>query len=191
MIRNLLILVRLDERKIDEGNNNMKNIKEILHTKRTKTEEHIKQLQQEGREGIRYTAKMPDIPFLVLGLVCDVGWMIHLAAGIIYFCSNGFHYVLDWTALLPMAAVLFGVVNTSRLNRMHEKEIATKLQKDLSFGLTIYAGLAACIVGIVQIMAYTSIPPTLRWMIAGGFINFVSGLPIYLSFRKGIVYGVQ
>lgn len=25
----------------------------------------------------------------------------------------------------------------------------------------------------------------------GGFLNFVTGLPIYLSFKKGIIYGVQ
>ena len=25
----------------------------------------------------------------------------------------------------------------------------------------------------------------------GGFLNFVAGLPIYLSFKKGIFYGVQ
>lgn len=28
---------------------------------------------------------MPDIPFLMLGLISDIGWMIHLIAGVIYF----------------------------------------------------------------------------------------------------------
>lgn len=42
----------------------MKNAKEILHAKRVVTEKHIKQLQKEGREGIRYTAMIPDVPFL-------------------------------------------------------------------------------------------------------------------------------
>ncbi|MDY3256711.1 MAG: hypothetical protein SOX14_00080 [Ruminococcus callidus] len=51
----------------------MSKIKEVLHEKRKITEEHIKQLQQEGKQGIRYTAMMPDITFLVLGLLSDVG----------------------------------------------------------------------------------------------------------------------
>ncbi len=69
-------------------------IKDILHEKRKTTETHIKQLQQEGKQSVRYTAMMPDIPFLVFGLLSDIGWIIHLAAGITYFCRNGFHYVL-------------------------------------------------------------------------------------------------
>ena len=35
----------------------------ILHEKRKTTEDHIKQLQKEGKQGDRYTAMMPDIPF--------------------------------------------------------------------------------------------------------------------------------
>jgi hypothetical protein len=31
----------------------------------------------------------------------------------------------------------------------------------------------------------------LVWLIVGGVLNFVAGLPIYLSFKKGIFYGVQ
>lgn len=169
----------------------MKDIKEILHTKRAATEEHIKQLEQEGREGLRYTAMMPDVPFLVLGLICDIGWLIHLIAGIIYFSHNGLHYVLDWMALITMAAVVLGVACTIYMNKIHEKEIATRLQKNLSFGLTVYAGLAGGIIGIMQIAVYTGIPSSIIWMTAGGFINFITGLPIYLSFKKGIIYGVQ
>ena len=64
----------------------MNPIKEILHEKRKATETHIEQLQREGKQGVRYTAMMPDIPFLVLGLLSDTGWIIHLVAGVIYFC---------------------------------------------------------------------------------------------------------
>ena len=38
----------------------MSTIKEVLHEKRKTTEDHIKQLQHEGKQGIRYTAMMPD-----------------------------------------------------------------------------------------------------------------------------------
>lgn len=54
----------------------MSTMKEILHKKREVTEKHIKQLQQAGKQDVRYTAMMPDIPFLVLGLFSDVGWGI-------------------------------------------------------------------------------------------------------------------
>ena len=73
---------------------------------------------------------------------------------------------------------------------VNEKEIATKRQKDLSFGMTAYAGLAGTIVGIWQI-ATGGVHSPLVWIVIGGALNFVSGLPIYLSFKKGIVYGVQ
>ena len=37
----------------------MSNIKDTLHAKREITEKHIQQLQQEGKQGVRYTAMMP------------------------------------------------------------------------------------------------------------------------------------
>ena len=169
----------------------MSSIKDVLHEKRKTTEDHIRQLQQEGKQGVRYTAMMPDIPFMVFGLLSDIGWIVHLIAGILYFCRNGFHHVLDYAALVVLAAVIFGVSYISYLNRIHEKEIATKLQKNLGFGVTAYSGLAGAVIGIFQIMAYSSVPSELVWVIIGGFLNFAAGLPIYLSFKKGIFYGVK
>lgn len=169
----------------------MSTIKETLHEKRKTTEDHIRQLQREGKQGVRYTAMMPDIPFLVLGLLSDIGWLIHLTAGILYLCRNGFHHVPDCLALIALAAVLFGVGYIIYLNRIHEKEIATKRQKDLGFGMTVYSGLAGAVIGILQIVLYAGTAPELVWVVIGGFLNFASGLPIYLSFKKGIFYGVK
>lgn len=39
----------------------MRKIKDILHEKKKTTEDHIRQLQREGTQGVRYTAMMPDI----------------------------------------------------------------------------------------------------------------------------------
>lgn len=169
----------------------MRTIKEVLHEKRKATEDHIKDLQRQGKQGIRYTAMMPDIPFLILGLISDVGWLTHLIAGIIYFCGNGFRYVLDYAAFLALAGILFGVVYLIYLNKIHEKEIATKLQKNLSFGVTVYSGLAGAVIGILQFMLYAGDSLELVWVVIGGFLNFVSGMPIYLSFKKGIFYVVK
>lgn len=168
----------------------MSTIKETLHEKRKTTEDHIRQLQQEGREGVRYTATMPDIPFMVLGLLSDIGWLIHLVAGIIYFCRNGFRNAADYLALIALAAVVFGVGYIIYLNKIHEKEISTKLQKDLGFGMTVYSGLAGAVIGIIQIVI-VGVSAELVWIVVGGFLNFASGLPIYLSFKKGIFYGVK
>lgn len=38
----------------------MRVIKKVLHEKRKTTEAHIQQLQHKGKQGIRYTAMMPD-----------------------------------------------------------------------------------------------------------------------------------
>ncbi len=168
----------------------MRTIKETLHEKRKATEDHIRVLQRQGKQGVRYTAMMPDIPFLILGLISDIGWIIHLTAGIIYFRENGFHHVLDYAALLALAGILFGVAYLIYLNKIREKEIATKLQKNLSFGMTVYSGLAGAVVGMVQIAA-TGVSSVLVWLTVGGVLNFAAGLPIYLSFKKGIFYGVQ
>ena len=169
----------------------MSKIKETLHEKRKTTEDHIKQLQQEGKEDVRYTVMMPDIPFMVLGLLSDIGWIIHLIAGIMYFCRYSFRHVSDYIALIALAGVVFGVGYIIYLNKIHEKEIATKRQKDLSFGMTVYAGLAGAVIGIFQIVMYAGVSPELVWIVIGGFLNFVFGLPIYLSFKKGIFYGVK
>ncbi len=168
----------------------MSKIKEILHKKRETTENHIKQLQSEGKQGVRYTATMPDIPFMALGLLSDVGWIMHLIAGIIYFCKNGFRHALDYACLVAMVAVVFGVAYIVYLNKIHEKEIATRLQKNLSFGLTAFSGLAGAVVGILQIVML-GVSAQLVWVIIGGFLNFAFCLPIYLSFKKGIFYGVK
>ena len=167
----------------------MSTIKEALHEKRKLTEDHIRQLEREGKQGVRYTAMMPDVPFLVLGLLSDVGWLTHLVAGAVYFCRNGIHHTADYLALLALAAVLFGAAYLVYLNKIHEKEIATVRQKNLSFGVTAFAGLAGAVIGVVQIVtAGTS--PELTCLIPGGILNFATALPIYLSFKKGIVYGV-
>ncbi len=41
----------------------MRVIKKVLHEKRKTTETHIQQLQQAGKQGVRYTAMMPDARF--------------------------------------------------------------------------------------------------------------------------------
>lgn len=133
---------------------------------------------------------MPDIQFMAFGLISDIGWIIHLIAGIIYFCKNGFYHVSDYAALAALAAVVFGVAYIIYLNKIHEKEIATKLQKDLSFGMTVYAGLAGAVIGIIQIVV-SGVSSELVWIVIGGALNFASCLPIYLSFKKGIFYGVK
>lgn len=168
----------------------MRTIKDTLHEKRSVTEAHIRQLQREQRQGVRYTAMMPDVPFLILGLLSDIGWLTQLTAGIVYSFRNSFHYVLDYIALFPLAGVLCGISYLVFLNKIHEKEIATGRQKNLSFGVTAYSGLAGAIIGILQII-YTGASPDLAWIVIGGFLNFAAGLPIYLSFKKGIIYGVK
>lgn len=169
----------------------MSAIKDALHEKRKATEEHIKQLRQDGEQQVRYTAMMPDVPFMVLGLSCDIGWIMHLTAGTIYLCRNGFCHVLDYMAFLALAAVVAGVACIVYLGKIHEKEIATRRQKNFSFGLLAYSGLAGAVIGILQSVACTSASSELVWIVAGGFLNFASALPIFLSFKKGIYYGVK
>lgn len=169
----------------------MSAIKDALHEKRKATEEHIKQLRQDGEQQVRYTAMMPDVPFMVLGLSCDIGWIMHLTAGTIYLCRNGFCHVLDYMAFLALTAVVAGVACIVYLGKIHEKEIATRRQKNFSFGLLAYSGLAGAVVGILQSVACTSASSELVWIVTGGFLNFASALPIFLSFKKGIYYGVK
>ena len=153
------------------------NIRETLHTKRLKSERHIRALEQAGKAGKRYTATMPDMPFLVLALSCDIGWMTHLVAGVVRLAS-GFHPLL----FLTMLGVVGGVGMTVYLDAIQEKVFARGFQKDLSFGLTVFSGLAGGIIGVLL---------EDRRIAVGGFLNFTAGLPLYLSFKPGIRYGIR
>ena len=133
---------------------------------------------------------MPSITFLVLGTINDVGWLMSMIASVIYFYENGFRSILDWAVLADWVCVMFGVFYLIHLNIIHEKEIATRLQKNYGHGMVVYAGLVGGIIGIAQILIYGA-STELILMVAGGFLNFATGIPIYLSFRKGIFYGVE
>lgn len=61
----------------------------------------------------------------------------------------------------------------------------------MSFGLTIFGGLAGGLAGILQLILYQKTLPAIIWMVIGGLLNFITGLPIFLSFKKGIIYGIQ
>lgn len=149
----------------------------MLHAKRLKSERHIRALEQAGKAGKRYTAIMPDMPFLILALLCDLGWMTQLVAGVVRLTSS-FHLPL----LLTMLGITVGVGMTVYLDIIQEKVFARGFQKDMSFGLTVFSGLAGGIVGILL---------EDRWIAVGGFLNFIAGLPLYLSFRPGIRYGIR
>ena len=58
-------------------------------------------------------------------------------------------------------------------------------------GLTIYSGLAGAIIGIFQIVIYAGVSPELVWIVIGGILNFISGLPIYLSFNRNFKWACQ
>lgn len=169
-----------------------------LHSKRACTEEKIRRLEQEGKAGVRYTATISDISFLIVGLICDVGWLMHMIAGILYFVRNGFHIgnrvmcFLDALDVAALAVVAFGVIMIVYMDKIHEKEIATRLQKNLSFGATIFGGLAAAVIGMIQLIVVQRFGgdemPYLIWITVGGLLNFAFGLPIFASFQKGIRY---
>ena len=57
--------------------------------------------------------------------------------------------------------------------------------------MTVYSGAAGAVIGIFQIVMYAGVSADLVWIVIGGFLNFAAGLPIYLSFKKGIFYGVK
>lgn len=173
-------------------------IKAKLRAKRALAENKIRQLEKEGKAGERYTALIPDMKFLIVGLLCDAGWIIHIVSEINYLKKYAFHSdsrlmtAFDIMSLAALAAVAFGVAAIVRLSIIHEKEIATRLQKNLSFGLTVYGGLAAGLIGIFQLITTFSSGTGgidfLAGVIIGGFMNFAFGLPIFLSFKKGIFY---
>lgn len=176
----------------------MDKLKKQLREKRARDENKIRRLEQEGRAGVRYTAMLPDIPFLIVGLLCDVGWIVHMIFEITYLIKYGFHVgsaplmALDILSLIALAAVVFGVCGVIYLNLIHEKTIATRTQKNLSFGATVCGGLAAGVLGIVQLIALCLTDMggagLIVEVIAGGLLNFGFGLPIFASFKKGIIY---
>lgn len=173
-------------------------LKKKLHSKRALTEKKVRQLEEAGQAGERYTATISDINFMIVGLLCDVGWIIHIISEIKYLFEYGIHtgnvplMIFDILLLTASAAVVFGIAETIYLNIIHEKEIATRMQKNMSFGMTVFGGLAAGIIGIVQLFLMSESnygeASFIIVIIVGGFVNFIFGLPIFLSFKKGIIY---
>ena len=69
-----------------------------------------------------------------------------------------------------------------RLHHLSEQDTRKrdrhKAAKNLSFGLTVYAGLAGAVIGIWQMALYAGASPALVWLVIGGSLNFASGLPV-------------
>lgn len=152
-------------------------VSDKLHAKREATEKHIKDLESEGKSGQRYTIHMPDLPFMILGLVCDIGWLTQLISGIRILASG-----INALIIIDILMIAVGIIMTVYLGKIDEKEIALRCQKDLSFGLTALAGVIGIIAGICCGSAV---------FLAGAVLNTAGALPIYLSFKKGITYGIK
>lgn len=154
-----------------------RSISEALHARRQAAEDHIRTLKAEGKAGDRYSSHMPDIWWLALGLLSDAGWLTQVVAGAGILMTDPNPLVT-----LDLCLIAIGVAFTAHLNRVHEKEIALRHQKNLSFGLVSLAGIVGIAAGL------TSGSPL---MCVGGLLNTAGCLPILLSFRKGIEYGVR
>lgn len=150
---------------------------ERLHAKRAATEDHIRELETAGTAGRRYTATMPDVPFMALGIVSDVGWLLQLALGT-RILAVGPNVAVG----TDLCLVIAGIGVTCWLGIRHEKEIALRWQKDLSFGLVALGGLMGVAIGVASGQAGFA---------AAGALNAAGSLPIYLSFRQGITYGIR
>ena len=61
-------------------------VKEILHKKRKATENISGSSSGKESRG-RYTAMMQDHLFLILGILSDIGWRIHLTAKFLYWSA--------------------------------------------------------------------------------------------------------
>lgn len=81
-----------------------------------------------------------------------------------------------------MVVLVIGIAFTIYLEKIHEKEIALRYQRNMSFGLIVIGGIFGIIIGAKAGCIVFAV---------GAFINVLGGLPIYLSFRKGILYGVK
>ncbi|MCM1167610.1 MAG: hypothetical protein NC299_13305 [Lachnospiraceae bacterium] len=166
----------------------MRNLNDIFREKRAAADEHIRRLEREGRAGVRYTITLPNISFFILAIISDIGWILQLIFGIIFLCKNGFHGVLNYAILIDLICVIFGAVYISYLNKIREKGISTRLQKNLGFGTLMFAGLAGGINGIFGGVFYGASTEIVLTTV-GGFVNFAACFPIFISFKKGIIYG--
>ena len=141
-------------------------INDRLHTKRKRTEDHIRELETFEKAGKRYTITMP-----------DKWWIIQLISGIVYTIHQ-----LNYLLVADMVVLVIGIAFTIYLEKIHEKEIALRYQRNMSFGLIVIGGIFGIIIGAKAGCIVFAV---------GAFINVLGGLPIYLSFRKGILYGVK
>ncbi len=169
----------------------MKRIEQKLIAMRLATDNHIRELESKGKAGLRYTAMMPNIPFFVLAILCDIAWIIQIVFGIRCIMNNGITGPISILILISLLGVGIGVVYLIYLNRINEKSIATRFQKNASFGTLTYAGLIGAVAAVIGIHMHDGANPDLVWLFIGGIFNFLTGLPVLLSFKKGIIYDVH
>lgn len=152
------------------------NIIKEIYASREETEKHISALAEKGQAGERYTLMLSNRQMLILGLIGDVGTLIMLIDGLIHLAGSAIVLKSDLLFLLIGGGYLV------YLNYIHEKEICTKNQRDCGFGMILLSG----ILGIVCAFDLSS-----RVYMAGSILTIISCLIIYLSFKKGIYYGVK
>lgn len=96
-------------------------MKEKLHAKRAATEEHIRELEKEGKAGERYTITMPDTAFMFLGLLCDIGWALQLIFGN-WFFNRSIDQAVSPGAKTVVAIDLFLILAGACGDRMRQCE---------------------------------------------------------------------
>ena len=166
----------------------------IFHIHRLATEHHVQWLARRKRAGVRYTLVMPSYPLMMLTLICDIGWIVQLVGGIASIASYGLGSMPMRLVLLATLGTLVGAVFAGHLTLMREKLIATLRQRILSLGVASLSALVAAIVGILQLALLARVgmpwPLTLVTLTLGGTLGVLGGLPLLLSYRRGVICNI-
>lgn len=175
----------------------MDRLRTRLYGKRKATEDNIRELDKWDRAGNRYTCMLSDVSSFACSIVAYIGMAMYLVSEIVYLYNYGKAFdkagiafeIAQYSISVLMAISLIVVIY---LDRIKQKEIATRRQKNLGFGLMVLTGLLGYIVSIMQILVVArsgiSAPRSLILVGVGALAVFAFSLPIYVSYKKGIFY---
>ena len=160
-----------------------------LEEKRNNQESHIKELENQGKAGNRFTSNLSNKQWLIFSIFGDIGWIVQFICSIQLYEPPNLSLISVILFIVPNLFLVFGVVYAIILNIKKEKIIAKLRQILLSIGMIV---LSNCLIIISLIITFVTksgpFPPTFFICSIGASLSLIFGIITLLSYKKGIRY---
>ena len=162
-----------------------------LEEKRNNQEKHIKELENQGKAGNRYTSNLSNKQWLFFSIIADIGWIVQFICSIQISAPPNLSLKSVILYIVPNLFLIFGVVYAIILNKRKEKIIAKMYQILLSIGMIVLSSfliIMSLIITLVIESGEDPLPSTFFICLIGATLSLIFGIITLLSYKKGIRY---